>query len=90
MKEPQITGLMGQASCLVGFNYVDSLSSIKAPTLVIAGTNDRLVKQPGSSETIAQKIPNAKLVKINKGSHALSMEASKIFNQEVLKFLKGD
>ncbi len=90
MKESQITGLMGQASCLVGFNSVGSLSSIKAPTLVIAGTNDRLVKQPGSSETIARKIPNAKLVKINKGSHALPMEATKIFNQEVLKFLKGN
>jgi pimeloyl-ACP methyl ester carboxylesterase len=60
---------------------------IKSPALVIAGTNDKVIK-PTSSETIAKNIPNARLVKIEKGSHIVFMEMSKVFNNEVLSFLK--
>jgi pimeloyl-ACP methyl ester carboxylesterase len=63
------------------------LPLIKAPTLVIVGTKDRIIK-PSSSEVIASKIPNAKLVRVEGGSHAFNMEMSKVFNMDALKFLR--
>lgn len=61
---------------------------IKAPTLVITGTEDRVIK-PISSEVVANLIPKAKLVKVEGGSHAFSGEMSSEFNREVLEFLRN-
>jgi pimeloyl-ACP methyl ester carboxylesterase len=63
--------------------------SIKAPTLVIVGTGDRIIR-PVSSEVLAGKIPNAKLVGVEGASHYFSFEMKNIFNREVLNFLKSD
>jgi pimeloyl-ACP methyl ester carboxylesterase len=57
--------------------------------LVIVGTRDRLIK-PVSSRVIADRIPNAKLVEVEGGSHYLSFEMNNVFNREVLSFLRGD
>jgi 3-oxoadipate enol-lactonase len=86
IKEPEITALMGQVDGFKGYDSLDRLPLIKAPTLVLTGTKDRVVK-PESSNTISKKIPNAKLVKIKNGSHVICMEKSKVFNKEVLDFL---
>ena len=88
MKEPGAVNLEGQRGCAIGYNSLDKLSSIKAPTLVIVGTKDRVVKST-SSEIIAQNIPNARLVKVDGGSHSFRVEMSNVFNKEVLNFLKN-
>jgi pimeloyl-ACP methyl ester carboxylesterase len=59
---------------------------VKAPTLVIVGSDDRLI-DPKASEIIAGRIPSAKLVKIEGGSHTFMVENRSEFNHEVLKFL---
>jgi pimeloyl-ACP methyl ester carboxylesterase len=74
---------------VTNYNALDRLHKVRAGTLVITGTEDRLV-DPQSSEVIAGLIPNSKLVKIEGGSHAFFMEMSDIFNTEVLDFLKAD
>jgi pimeloyl-ACP methyl ester carboxylesterase len=53
---------------------------------VITGTGDRLVSSH-DSDVIAARIPNAKLVKVDGGSHAFFMEMRDRFNEEVLAFL---
>ena len=88
MKESEIAGLTRQADSIMGYDSIDRLPSIKAPTLVLTGTKDRVVK-PESSDTISRRIPHAKLVKIKNGSHLVCMEMSKAFNKEVLEFLKS-
>jgi pimeloyl-ACP methyl ester carboxylesterase len=70
------------------YNSLNRLSLIKAPTLLITGTKDRVIKST-SSDTIARNIPHARLVKIDKGSHSVFTERSKTFNKEVLNFLKN-
>jgi pimeloyl-ACP methyl ester carboxylesterase len=55
---------------------------------VIVGTGDRLVPSQ-SSEQLANMITDARLVKINGGSHAFFMEMRGRFNKEVLDFLRG-
>jgi pimeloyl-ACP methyl ester carboxylesterase len=82
-------GIAGQSEACLTHNTLERLSSITAPTLVIVGTGDRIIK-PVSSEVIAGKIPNAKLVKVEGGSHYFSFEMKNVFNREVLNFLKSD
>jgi 3-oxoadipate enol-lactonase len=88
MKEPEINGIRAQVEGVRGFHSLDRLPSIKAPTLVLTGTKDRVVK-PGSSDTISREIPGARLVKIKNGSHITCWEMSKQFNKEVLEFLRS-
>ncbi|MHA2069495.1 MAG: alpha/beta fold hydrolase [Candidatus Thorarchaeota archaeon] len=81
-----LNGLVGQRDAALAHNTADRLKLIKAPTLVITGTNDRLVK-PISSEVIANLVPKAKLVKVDGGSHGVCVEMRSEFNKEVLDFL---
>jgi pimeloyl-ACP methyl ester carboxylesterase len=82
------TGIEGQSAACVAHNALDRLPSIQAPTLVIVGTGDRLIK-PSSSDVIAGKIPHARLVKVEGGSHLFSAECKKEFNTKVLNFLQS-
>jgi len=80
-------GVRAQYEATLDHNALDRLHEIKAPTMVIAGTQDRLIR-PSSSETIADRIPNAKLIKVKDGSHSFFIEMKGRFNREVLAFLK--
>jgi pimeloyl-ACP methyl ester carboxylesterase len=82
-------GIPGQSEACRTHNTLDRLPLITAPTLVIVGTGDRIIK-PVSSEVIGGTIPNAKAVRIEGGSHCFSFEMKNEFNREVLNFLKGD
>jgi len=83
-----LDGLIGQFEAVLAHDAADRLRMIKAPTLVITGTEDRLIK-PISSEVIANLVPKAKLVKVEGGSHNFSVEMRSEFNREVLDFLKN-
>lgn len=61
---------------------------IKSTTLVIKGTDDRVIKST-SSETIAKNILNARLIKIDKGSRLANGEMSSVYNKEVLSFFRA-
>jgi pimeloyl-ACP methyl ester carboxylesterase len=82
-------GVAGQSEACRIHNTLERLPLITAPTLVIVGTGDRIIK-PFSSEVIAGKIPNAKLVRVEGGSHYFPLEMKNVFNREVLNFLKSD
>lgn len=88
MKLGEVRGNVEQMEAVVGHSTIDRLHLIEAPTLVITGTEDRIVS-PHSSEVIASQIPNAKLVNVEGGSHAFFMEMRGRFNAEVLGFLRG-
>lgn len=71
----------------VGNTTLDRLHLITAPTLVLLGTEDRFCP-PRSIEALATRIPNAKMVKIEGGSHNILVEMRGRFNKEVLDFLR--
>jgi pimeloyl-ACP methyl ester carboxylesterase len=81
-------GTRGQFEAILGHDTLDRLPTIQAPTLVIVGTQDRLVN-PTSSDVLAGAIPGARLVKIEGGSHSFFMSKRGRFNKEVLDFLIG-
>lgn len=87
-KQFDIEGFVRQWEAVASYNALDRLNRIEARTLVLTGTEDRIIN-PHSSEVIAGLIPNSRLVKIEDGSHAFFMEMSDRFNTEVLDFLQA-
>jgi 3-oxoadipate enol-lactonase len=75
-----------QVAAIMGHNTLDRLHLVQAPTLVITGTEDKVIS-PFSSDLIASRIPGARLVKVEGGSHTFRIEMSRRFNEEVLAFL---
>ena len=84
--EAYVRGYRAQAEANFKHDTLSRLPLIKAPTLVLVGSNDRLIR-PSSSDVLVSKIPSAKLVKIKDGSHDMCIEMSKAFNTEILNFL---
>ena len=74
---------VGQLEAMLSHNAMDRLDKIRAPTLVLTGSQDRLMP-PHSAEELASRIKGAKLVVIDRGAHALGGQR---FNKEVLSFL---
>ena len=83
-----LQGYQAQGAGIARHNTLERLHLIKAPTLVVVGTNDRLVRQ-SSSEVLAARIPHAKLEKIKGGSHNMCFEKSKEFNTTIVNFLEA-
>lgn len=89
MRSVDAEGALRQLQSVADYDTLDRLQLIKAPTLVLTGTGDRIVS-PSKSDLIASKIANARLVKVKGGSHAFFMEMRGKFNKEVLEFLRGN
>ena len=87
MKLFGIEGLRGHFEAAMKHSTLSRLDMIKAPTLVIAGAKDRIVP-PRFTEALARKIPGARLVMIEDGSHTIMAEKRSRFNSEVLDFLQ--
>jgi pimeloyl-ACP methyl ester carboxylesterase/molybdopterin/thiamine biosynthesis adenylyltransferase len=62
-------------------------SAIAAPTLVVHGDDDEIVGEHLARD-LAQRIPNATLLRVPRGSHFLSWERPDEFNQAIENFLQ--
>jgi pimeloyl-ACP methyl ester carboxylesterase len=80
-------GFESQGAAIRDHDTSERLHEIQSPTLVICGTKDRVIR-PSSSDFLASKIPKARLVTIEGGSHSMSAENWKEFNAKVLAFLQ--
>lgn len=89
IKFSSLKGVAEQLEAILAHDTRDRLKMVESPTLVLMGTNDKVIK-PTSSEVIANLIKNSKLVKIVGGSHGFSGEMSNEFNKIVLEFLKSN
>jgi pimeloyl-ACP methyl ester carboxylesterase len=65
----------------------DLLESIKVPTLVVAGERDLFTPRDLSMK-MAQRIPNAGLLEIPRGSHAALIEQPELINLRLEKFIE--
>ncbi len=88
LKKASVEGFLGQVVATQEHDAADRLPNIKVPTLVMTGTKDILV-HPKNSEVLAAKIPGARLVKIDGGSHGFNFERAEDFNRAVLDFLNA-
>jgi len=65
------------------------LSSIRPPTLVIAGQYDR-VTLPAASRALAEALPNGRYVEFHRAAHAPFLSHTAKFAALVMQFLRGD
>jgi len=76
-----------QAEAVMGHDTYDRLPQIKAPTLVICGTADRL-SPIENSRLLASRIPNAQLAILENMGHGFFIEAAEEVNKAILSFLE--
>jgi len=76
-----------QGQAIMGHDTYDRLPRIRVPTLVIAGTADRLVPVE-NSRILASRIPNAELVLLENMGHGYLVEAAEEANKAILGFLR--
>jgi pimeloyl-ACP methyl ester carboxylesterase len=76
-----------QLQSAMTFNKENEVCKIKAPTLVITGTNDRVVPMQ-NSVNLSKLITNSRLEIIENGSHLFFIEQATDFNEIITNFLK--
>ena len=80
--------IASQANLLMTHDTYDRLPDIKAPTLVIAGSEDRMIPCE-NSKILASRIPNAELVIIENAGHGLFIsDPTDNVSKIVLDFLR--
>jgi len=83
-----VAGYLGCAEAIRKLNYLNRLSEIKLPTLIMVGEDD-----PGTpvsaSQAIHERIPDSKLVILPSARHLSNVEQAEAFNAALLTFLKN-
>jgi 3-oxoadipate enol-lactonase len=79
-------GFIGCGEAIRRLNYLDRLSGIRVPTLVMVGEKD-----PGTpvaaAEAISSRIRGSRLVVIPDAAHLSNIEQSDAFNSALMTFL---
>ncbi|ELZ22887.1 alpha/beta hydrolase fold protein [Haloterrigena salina JCM 13891] len=75
-----------QAAAVLDFDVSDRLESLRVPTLVLHGTDDRVVPFENGL-LLDEAIPNARLERFEGGSHCFFIEQSDRVNEELRAFL---
>lgn len=78
-----------QLEACKGFTARDRVARITAPTLVLSGTEDRVVPLALTRE-LARPIPHARFYAIHGAGHLAFIEKADEVNQRILEFLRGD
>ncbi len=84
---PSPHGFRRQAEAIAGFDSYDRLGEISVPTLVIAGTEDRLLPFE-NSRVLASRIPDAELALLDGAGHGYIWEVADEADRIVLQFLR--
>ena len=83
-----VEGYLGCAEAIRRLSYLNRLSEIKLPTLIMVGEDD-----PGTpvsaSKAIHERIHNSKLVILSSARHLCNVEQAEAFNAALLAFLKN-
>jgi aminoacrylate hydrolase len=85
---PPVEVSVGRIDALLKFDRRADLGRIRAPTLIIASTNDYITPSY-YARALAQAIPGSKLEIVEGGGHSISKTRPDFFNERVLQFLSG-
>lgn len=75
-----------QLMSAVGWTSEGRLGEITMPTLVLAGSEDRVVP-PQNADVLVAGIPHAEKVILQGAGHLINVEQPETFNKEVIRFL---
>jgi len=82
-----VYALISQANAVMTHDTYDRLPDIKAPTLVIAGTGDRIIPYE-NAKLLASRIPNAELAIIDNSGHGFHTDSTEKASKIILDFLR--
>ncbi len=82
-------GYIGCATAIQNFNYVEQDPAIKAPTLVMRGSDDHGAT-PEESQRLLKLIPNSKYDEIAGARHICNVECPDAFNKMMMDWLKSN
>lgn len=85
---PDLLGMFWQSLAVSVWSSIPFLGSIKAPTLVVCGTRDRVVP-PSNSKVLAGRIPGAALLMLPGGHDVQHEEAARELASIVEAFLSA-
>ncbi len=81
-----INGYIGCSQAIRGLNFMERLSEIKIPTLIMVGEED-----PGTpvsaAEAMQQRIASSQLVVLPSAAHLSNVEQAKAYNTALINFL---
>jgi len=81
-----VAGFVGCSEAIRKLAYLDRLSEITTPTLIVVGEDD-----PGTpvaaSEAMHKRIPDSRLVVLPSAAHLSNIEQARAFNQTLMDFL---
>ncbi len=80
-------GFAGQLAAVLSHDTVSRLATIGMPTLVVTGTRDKLIA-PRHSRVLAERIPGARFVEIEGGTHGLNLESPELLNEVLSGWLR--
>lgn len=80
--------LHGDYTACDGFDVMDRIDEIVVPTLIVAGTADRLTPHKYGTY-LADHIPNSRLVTVEGGGHMMALEQPSVVAEAVAEFIKG-
>jgi len=82
-----VAGYIGCSEAIRALNYLEQLSQINKPTLIMVGEED-----PGTpvaaSEAMHERIPNSRLVVLPSAAHLSNVEQPEAFNEALMGFLQ--
>ena len=70
------------------FDVMDDLGAIRAPTLVVTGTED-IMTPPKYARFVAERIPDSRLVLVEGAGHMVMLEQPNTVAQAISEFLSG-
>ncbi|MFQ6019893.1 MAG: alpha/beta fold hydrolase, partial [Dehalococcoidia bacterium] len=83
---PPLPALRRQFQAVVQLDTYERLPQIRAPTLILTGTADKVVP-PDNSRLLAERIPGSQLVELEDAGHGFLVEKAEESNATVLDFL---
>jgi pimeloyl-ACP methyl ester carboxylesterase len=84
---PPLDAFVRQVQAAVRHEAYDRLPQIRCPTLIISGSEDKIVPAE-NSRILAERIPDAELVVLPKAGHGYLVECAEESNAIVLDFLR--
>jgi aminoacrylate hydrolase len=85
---PPVETTLHRIHAIAAFDLQAELSAVRAPTLAIAARDDLLVPFQ-ASEDLASRLPNARLLLLERGGHACNITDPGSFDAAVCAFLRA-
>lgn len=81
-------GYIGCSEAVTRLNYLDRLSRITCPTLIVVGEDDPGTP-PAAARAIQERIAGSELVILPSAAHLANLEQAEAFTRELLRFLEA-